>query len=179
MKGIVFTEFLDMVEKKFGYDIVDKIIEESNLSSGGAYTAIGTYDYSEIVQLIANLSKETNIEIPILLKSFGNYMFSTFLKGYPTFFNSYTHAFNFLESIDKYIHVEVLKLYPDAALPNFETVLGDNEMKIIYRSERKMGDFAEGLIESALKHFGHKYILDINPINEDGSEILFYIKLLG
>ena len=39
MKGIIFTEFLDMVEKKFSIETVDHIIEVSNLSSGGSYTA--------------------------------------------------------------------------------------------------------------------------------------------
>ena len=31
MKGIVFTEFLEMVELKFGLETVDKIIENSKL----------------------------------------------------------------------------------------------------------------------------------------------------
>lgn len=35
MKGIVFTEFLDMVEEKFGYGVVDQIITESKLESNG------------------------------------------------------------------------------------------------------------------------------------------------
>jgi len=32
MKGIVFTEFLEMVEKEFDYDMVDAIIEDSKRS---------------------------------------------------------------------------------------------------------------------------------------------------
>ena len=40
MKGIVFTEFLDMVEKEFGYETVDHIIENSELSSNGIYTCL-------------------------------------------------------------------------------------------------------------------------------------------
>ncbi len=31
MKGIVFTEFLELVEHKFGLEVVDEIIEKSNL----------------------------------------------------------------------------------------------------------------------------------------------------
>jgi hypothetical protein len=34
MKGIVFTEFLDLVEDKFGLEVLDKIITQSNLESG-------------------------------------------------------------------------------------------------------------------------------------------------
>ena len=33
MKGIIFTEFLELVEEKFGLTMVDKIIEQSDLES--------------------------------------------------------------------------------------------------------------------------------------------------
>jgi len=46
MKGIIFTEFLEMVEDRFSPEIADRIIEAADLPSGGAYTAIGTYDAS-------------------------------------------------------------------------------------------------------------------------------------
>jgi|TARA_B110000908_G_scaffold27527_1_gene32300 hypothetical protein len=49
MKGIIFTEFLDLVEEKFGLGMVDKIIYQSNLASEGIYTSIGTYNFSEML----------------------------------------------------------------------------------------------------------------------------------
>ena len=60
MKGIIFTEFLDLVEKKFGLVMVDKIINQSQLDSNGAYTSVGTYEFSEMLQLISNLSEDFN-----------------------------------------------------------------------------------------------------------------------
>jgi len=67
MKGIVFTEFMDMVDDKFGMDVTETIVQASDLPSGGAYTAVGTYDHAEIVSLVVNLSKSTNIEVPVLI----------------------------------------------------------------------------------------------------------------
>ena len=69
MKGIVFTEFLDMVEKEFGYEVVDHIIEQSDLESRGIYTAVGTYHHSEIVQLLTRLSMKTETDAQVLLLS--------------------------------------------------------------------------------------------------------------
>ena len=51
MKGVIFTEFLGMVADRFSEDMVDDIIEASDLPSGGAYTAVGIYDHGEIVAL--------------------------------------------------------------------------------------------------------------------------------
>ena len=40
MKGIVFTEFLDLVEDKFGIEMVDKIICQSKLLKCCSYFKI-------------------------------------------------------------------------------------------------------------------------------------------
>lgn len=178
MKGIVFTEFLEMVEKEFGYDMVDDIIEASDLPSNGVYTAVGTYEFSEITQLLGNLSERTKIDIPTLLNSYGKYLFHTFEKNYTPFFEKQTNAFDFLESIENHIHVEVKKLYPDAQLPTFDSNrIDDKTLELIYRSSRKMSDFAEGLIFKTLIYY--KTIGDIKKefIEEDGSVVKFIITI--
>ena len=53
MKGIVFTEFLEMVEQRFSPEIADRLIDESDLPSGGIYTAVGTYEHTEIVTYVS------------------------------------------------------------------------------------------------------------------------------
>jgi hypothetical protein len=154
MKGVVFTEFLEMVEDAFSPDVADQIVEASDLPSGGVYTAVGTYDHTEIVTLVQNLSVETNLGIDELLHTFGKHLFGRFVEGYPGFFEGEQDAFKFLQSVEEYIHVEVKKLYPDAELPsvvaNMET---PDHLKIVYRSDRNMGDLAHGLIEGCIKHF--------------------------
>lgn len=177
MKGIVFTEFLEMVEKQFGYEMVDTIIEESKLPSNGIYTSVGTYHHSEIVQLLGNLSTKSKIDAQVLLKAFGEYLFDTFLGAYPQFFKAVDNPFDFLISIDSHIHVEVLKLYPEATLPKFDTVrLDDGSLQMIYKSERKMGALAEGLIEKSIAYYKTSHIVEKEMISEDGSIVKFTIK---
>ena len=154
MKGVVFTEFLEMVEDQFSPALADKIVDESNLPSGGAYTAVGTYDHAEIVTLVHKLSGETNLGVGALLHSFGKHLFSRFAEGYPVFFEGKQDAFQFLQSVEDNIHVEVKKLYPDAELPSVIASLENpNRLKIVYRSDREMGDLAHGLIEGCVSHF--------------------------
>jgi GGDEF domain-containing protein len=40
MKGVVFTEFMEMVEDRFSLEIAERLIEESNLASLGIYTSL-------------------------------------------------------------------------------------------------------------------------------------------
>ena len=56
MKGIVFREFIDMVESQFSVDTADAIIGASALSTHGAYTTVGTYPHQEMVDLVSNLA---------------------------------------------------------------------------------------------------------------------------
>ena len=177
MKGLVFTEFLEMVEERFGFETMERIIYEADLPSGGAYTSVGTYDYGEMVSLLTHLSEKTKVSIPDLLYAYGLYLFSTFERNYPTFLESATSAFDFLESIEKYIHVEVRKLYPDAELPSFSSNRpNDTTLELMYMSERKMGHFALGLIEKSLEYYNEKASVAMIPYSEDGTRVKFVIE---
>ena len=176
MKGIVFSEFMDLVEEKFGLETMDEIIESSNLASGGSYTAVGTYPHGEMVTLLGRLSEVTKVPAEKLLNVFGHHLFKTFHKNYPAFFTEVKHPFDLLEQIDNHIHVEVKKLYPDAELPRFETSREGDVLTMIYRSERKMADLAIGLIEAAAAHYQEDLKIETEMLKADGSEVKFKIS---
>lgn len=119
MKGVVFTEFLDFVSGALGSDVADDIIDDADVPNGGAYTAVGTYPYTEMQALVTALSRRTGKPVPDLLTLFGRHLCRRFAVRYPEFFTVQTSLFDFLESVDAYIHREVHKLYPDAELPVF------------------------------------------------------------
>jgi hypothetical protein len=176
MKGIVFTEFLEMVEAKFGYETVDELLNETDLPSKGIYTAIGTYDHSEIVTLVTRLSTKSNIPVPDLIYAFGHHLFNTFSKSYGHFFEKATDAFDFLRSIHNYIHIEVRKLYPDAQLPHFEiNQVSEKKLVMIYSSDRKMAALAHGLIDECLAYYNETAEVIITSLTEDGSRVMFEI----
>jgi hypothetical protein len=122
MKGIVFTEFIEMVEQQFSPFVANRLLDESELASGGAYTSVGTYDYRELITLVNKLSEISGLTTSVLIKTYGNYLFGRFLDIYPSFFNRITSAQEFIASVDDIVHLEVLKLYPDAELPHFHIV---------------------------------------------------------
>ncbi|MEM7386846.1 MAG: heme NO-binding domain-containing protein, partial [Verrucomicrobiota bacterium] len=170
MKGVVFTEFFEMVEESFGLDMVDDLIDACDLPSGGEYTAVGTYDHEEMVALVLALSEKTETPVPDLLQAFGEYLFGRFTALYPRFFeDGPKDALGFLEVIESHIHKEVRKLYPNAKLPHFDTErLTDDQLIMVYRSERHLQDLAEGLIRGCFKHFGEGVQLERNDDDASG-----------
>jgi Haem-NO-binding len=109
MKGVVFTEFLEMVEDRFSPEMADRIIEGAKLPSGGVYTTVGTYDHGEMIQLVSCLSEETGIPSAELVRSFGMHLFGRFHTMFPKYFEDVSSSFDFLQRTDHYIHVEVQK----------------------------------------------------------------------
>lgn len=155
MKGMVFTEFMDMVEQQFSPELMDEVIAAAAPPNGGAYTAVGQYDHHELVKMVIELSQRTGVAVPDLVRAFGEYLFGRFHQGYPHLFEGMDSAFRMLSSIESIIHPEVRKLYPDARPPRFD-IAGDgvDTLEMTYRSDRHFGDLAEGLIRACIAHFG-------------------------
>lgn len=166
MKGIVFSEFIELVEEKFGFDIADDIIEEADLPSGGAYTSVGTYNHQELITLVGLLSQKTGIDAEALVQVFGEHLLGVFHSSHPIFFDEVDNCFDFLDTIENRVHVEVKKLYPEAELPTFSASFPKpNTMLLTYTSKRPFSALAYGLIKGSAKYYGE----DINVMMEDQS----------
>ncbi len=177
MKGLVFVEFLEMVDEKFGMDVTEEIVENSNLPSKGQYTSVGTYEDSEMISLVNQLHEKTQVPLPDLLKTFGQYLFNKFTLRYAEMLSQFKTGFELLKKIDTYIHVEVQKLYPQAVLPEFDfEELSENELKLIYKSQRKMPDLAEGLITASMEFYNENHTITKEVVNDDQSWVNFIIK---
>lgn len=170
MKGLIFTEFLEMVADRWSDDVVDEILDATTLASGGAYTSVGTYPHSELVSLVLQLSTVTKAPPQDLVRAFGHHLLGTFLRDHPQFFERAGDAMSLLESVHGHVHVEVRKLYADAELPDFRFVRdGPGEVRFLYRSSRPFADLAHGLIEATVQHYGESWDVARTPATADGT----------
>jgi len=181
MKGMLFTEFIDMVEEKFGLEVVDDIITSSDLKTGGVYTAVGTYDHKELLILVNKLSQKINIGVPDLLITYGKELFKIFANKYNRLFKGYHCTLDFLEGVDQHIHVEVKKLYRDAEFPKLTFIrTSENSMTLIYESKRKLSDFGIGLIYGCAEYFNEKVSIDAKDQSSGkGDKVEIKINVIG
>lgn len=178
MKGVVFTEFLEMVEGSWSLDMVDQIIADSKVPSGGAYTAVGTYPPAEMVALVSALSTATQTPLPALLEAFGRHLFARFVTLYPDFFDGCSSTFEFLPRVGDYIHTEVRKLYPDAELPTIRSERIDQDtMAVSYQSPRCMAKLARGLIDGCIAHYKESFSITERDSSEgSGRRVDFTLR---
>jgi hypothetical protein len=187
MKGIIFTEFLDLVEERFGLEMVDKIICQSRLESNGVYTSIGTYSFYEFLQLLHNLSKNNSISIINLLRVYAAQIFSAMDTIHPGMLTSYNSPIEMIAAMNQHIEkifttkespsVEILKATSFSALPQFIVKeKTKNSLIINYISQRGMQHFWLGLMHEMFHHFNETATIVLEKVKKDGSEVKFIIN---
>lgn len=168
MKGLIFCEFLDMVEHTYSEEMLEELFESVSLASEGAYTTVGTYDYREMIALVDALAARTQQPAATLLRQFGHHLASAFSTKFSHFFGNAPSLFEFLKSIEHHIHVEVRKLYPDAELPAFDYRQESlSELRMFYRSARPMAMLALGLIEGCASYYGETISVQMQSLPDD------------
>ncbi|MBD3764325.1 MAG: heme NO-binding domain-containing protein [Rhodobacterales bacterium] len=180
MKGMVFVELLQMAEELLGEDVVDDVLDRCDLSTGGAYNAVGNYPCSELMTLVQAFSSHVGTPVPELQRRFGHWMHARFVKSYPGFFTDKPDALSMFESIEDEVHVEVRKLYPDVELPRFETErIADQALRLTYRSSRPLSDFCHGLVEACLDHYGQPAQVARRDLSGGGESVAEFTVRLG
>jgi hypothetical protein len=157
MLGMVFTEFIELVEQKFSPEMADAVLEDAAPANGGAYTAVGYYPDGEMLALVAALSQRTGVPVAELVRAFGHHLLARFREMHAPMFARYDDYFDLVAAIDGHIHVAVRKLYDQAVLPRFEVLSRTpGEVRLLYQSPRRMEALAVGLLEAAAAHFGEQ-----------------------
>ncbi|MGF1690751.1 heme NO-binding domain-containing protein [Photobacterium kagoshimensis] len=178
MKGIIFTEFLDIVENTFGLDVCQQMLDEA--FDEGCYTAVGSYDHKDLVKLILTLSKITDVPATELQEVYGKAVFTQLLASLPIPINDTTSTFDFIRKVEEHIHIEVKKLYPDATPPRFDFISeADSIMTMDYHSARCMSHVCLGLIQGCADHFNQKIQVEMKAIKPDQSHVRFHIQLVA
>jgi hypothetical protein len=168
MKGIIFTEFLELVETTFGYGIANALLDGCDLPSGGAYTSVGTYDHLEILTLVGQLQKLTGTPASDLLEFYGQYLFPKLAEQMNSMSLSFDGSIDLLCSLESIIHLEVIKLYPDAELPSFDIEkLNSQEILMEYRSCRPFAHLAKGLIDGCGNFYKEKLSVSMKHLNTE------------
>jgi hypothetical protein len=89
-----------------------------------------------------------------LVHNFGQYVFARLYDLHREYLPEWNNAFDVFRKIDDHIHIEVVKLYPDAELPKFIIEKDTNEeMILLYSSVRPLAPFAEGIIQGCIEYF--------------------------
>ena len=156
MKGILFTELIDFIERHSDIETAESIIQTADIESLEAYTSVGNYPHQEVLQLVNAATSILNIPQMDLMRLFGQELFSRLYESHPDFFEEAVNdAPAFLARVESHIHSEVMKLYPESKPPSVRVSESDGCLLVKYDSHRPLAIVALGLVEGCFEYFDH------------------------
>ncbi|CCQ12807.1 hypothetical protein PALB_37470 [Pseudoalteromonas luteoviolacea B = ATCC 29581] len=171
MKGIIFRALEDLVVAQHGMQTWDSILDKVNLSDR-YYLGPKSYPDEELFSIVTEIGSILNVELPVLIRSFGEYLFGYLAKSHADIVSQFQTFESLIEGIDGVIHKEVKKLYQEPNLPSIlVTTIDDKTLKVIYDSPRKLCFCSEGLIYGAASHFGIQVDIEHPKCTHHGADV--------
>ena len=121
MKGVIFTEFLDMIESSHGMDLADRVLTKVCPGEVG-FTSVGTYDYQVMIRLIMEYSDAVDKPTRDVIRNFGKYLYHRLRAVYPT------STVDVSNTIEQVLKVEYF-------------IIPMRKFRILYFPKRRMGFF--------------------------------------
>ena len=174
MKGIVFNVVESIIEREFGGEMWDTLIDEAKVD--GAYTSLGNYPDEDLYALIDVASRKMDLSASEMLKWIGRRAMPRFQEALPYIFENYHHSEDFIKDVNNIIHPEVKKLYPGAICPHFHMVqTSQKSLMLVYKSSRKLCALAEGFMESSAALYGNEMKIQQTECIHEGKERCVFV----
>jgi hypothetical protein len=168
----------ELIKKNFGQEKWQEILELSGMGTGADYmryvTGMEVMDEA-VMRIVQNTCKVLRLTLEQAADAFGDYWVNVYApKIFPQYYRKLKDAKHFIMQMDE-LHKEVTKDYRNARPPRFDIEdLGNNRIKVHYKSGRKMIDFYIGLAKGVGKYFNTK--MEIKKLSEEFVEIQFFNK---
>jgi len=180
MKGVIFTEFISLVEDKWGLQMINDIIDDAHDPENGSYVSVGNYAHHQLVDLVAALHRRTGIPVNELLMAYGKALFVRLVNRYEHFKMEFTSAFELFINLEGVIHTEVRKLLLESNPPRFVCErVDEDKLKMHYYSHRCMGPVAEGLMLGCAEFFGEQIDIEVLGISEKGDSVEYLLTKIS
>lgn len=177
MRGLLLSEFLAFAEAEYGADMLDRLAGADPDRPAG-WNPVGAYPHRELLGLARRLADLTGSEPPALIRAYGARLFHRLAVLYPGFMVGARSAFPFIAGFQAAIHDELRKVHPDSEVPRIECASrGPDRLELVYRSPRRLGDLAEGLLQGCVDYFGERIAIRREELDDGpGQTVRFTLE---
>jgi len=151
MNGFVFNAYVRMVEEDFGINVINYVMENSSLKSGGEYTSVDSYDYREIIKMNKTLATYTSIPGKQLMNAFGVYFFRL-MKSREDFSNL-NKPEDFIDRFVEFIQNNSVTKSREDENPEIKIDLSDKLILVKLKAEKEMIWFMEKTVAEISKMY--------------------------
>lgn len=139
MKGLLFTELLEMVEEEYGYTVANAVVLNAELRSRGIYANARTYHWKELSLIMGHLHQQTKVPFDLLGQRFGRHLCKRILIAYPQHKN--------------YINRIFALITKKAEVPVFRYIYSDDKsLTLLYNPKVRANCMTNSVIQGYLEH---------------------------
>jgi hypothetical protein len=162
MKGYIFTEFLEMVEDRYGFVLMDRIILNANLESDGVYTSVGSYPQKELIELMKQLSIEIKEDIKTIMMYTGERIYNTSLNTFNKKLLLLEMNFPFIERLKNYLTNECRSIFNNDEILNVKFTSEENSLIAHFEfKEVETSLLMEGIIKGCISVMGESVNINV------------------
>lgn len=170
MKGTIVSAWIQTSRTLYGNDIVDKALDNNNVSRDKIFSPLEEVDDKLTFKLIESIAQNANKKVSELWRVMGRENIRTFSRAYPGFFR-HSSAYQFLRSMND-VHVIVMKRVPGAKPPILDMEpISSKEAYFTYRSKRGMVDYLQGMISGVSEFFKEDIQVEVISTENDGTKL--------
>lgn len=160
MHGLIHVELERFARASVGDAAWDEAVLDAGLQ-GKEFGATGQYPDGDAVALVVSLAKGAGIGPQALLEQFGEALVPPLLATYGDLVDPSWGTIELVSNTEALIHTVLRASDADARPPLLRTaVRGQNQIVVIYASERQMCGVAKGIIRGVASHFGETVEID-------------------
>ncbi|MBB36863.1 MAG: hypothetical protein CME88_06190 [Hirschia sp.] len=171
MLGLAFTGFASMLDEEYSFDFTEDVLSAVPTSTGGAYTAFGSYPSFEMKALINELAERTGRTHSELYLDLGRFIVSNLAGRYSHHFKSSSEPFAFLCATQNRLQHEARKLFRDEDLPVFQASHIDAQtLQIDCDMEPEFSGILLGGVLGVLEYYEADVDVENSPILKGGTQ---------
>lgn len=154
MHGLIFLQLQKFAQNKAGPQAWEILLKEANLPIT-SYSPVRAYPDQEVFALVGAASRILNQTPSEILEAFGEFIAPEMIRLYGRMLDPKWKTLDVIENTEKLVHTAVRVGNPGAKPPVLECIrTTENELQIMYSSDRQMCQLAKGIITGIARHFG-------------------------
>ena len=173
MKGTVVNIWLNTIEKLYGQETRNTILEQEGWNPRRLITPLEEIEDRKIFSLMDAYARSQGITSETIWRKLGQNNIASFHGWFPSYFESAT-AMGFLLLMDS-VHAQLTKMIPGAKPPRLvpESV-SEKSFQMVYQSKRGLHEYLLGLIEGVGAHFNEKIHAQVleKKVEKDGTHVV-------
>jgi predicted hydrocarbon binding protein/predicted Ser/Thr protein kinase len=156
MHGLIFLQLQKFAQKRAGPQAWEALLREANLSNK-SYSPAKAYSDEDLLAIVGATSRVLDLPTAAVVEAFGEFLGPELLKLYTQILKPEWKTLDVLEHTEKLIHTAVRVGNPGAHPPVLDAVrTREDEVQLVYSSERKMCHLVKGIISGLGHHFGEE-----------------------